>query len=103
MTKPRIAGRHRMNRGMAFCTTAFLFAVLSSAARPVLADDTFDRTFKITGPTTRIELNNASGNVDIHSGQDGQVHIHGKVSRGGWSLFGNSENSVREEIGRAHV
>lgn len=98
MTKSRIASHHRMNRGMAVFITALLLAMLSLAASPVLADDTFDRTFKVTGPTARIELNNASGNVDIHSGQDGQVHIHGKVTRGGWSVFGNSENSVQEAV-----
>lgn len=62
----------------------------------VAADNTFDKTFTVSGPTIRIELDNPSGNVDIHVGKDGQVHIHAKVSPGGWSLFGSGEKSAQE-------
>jgi hypothetical protein len=62
----------------------------------VAADNTFDRTFPVSGPSTRIELDNPSGSVDIHVGKDGQVHIHAKVTPGGWSLFGNGEKSAQE-------
>jgi len=60
------------------------------------ADNTFEKTFPITGPSARIELDNPSGNVDIHAGKDGIVHIQAKVTPGGWSLFGNGEKSVQE-------
>jgi hypothetical protein len=62
----------------------------------VAADNTFDKTFTVSGPTTRIELDNPSGNVDIRVGKDGQVHVHAKVTPGGWSLFGSGEKSAQE-------
>jgi DUF4097 and DUF4098 domain-containing protein YvlB len=62
----------------------------------VATDNTFEKTFTVGGPTTRIELDNPSGSVDVHVGKDGQVHIHAKVSPGGWSLFGSGEKSVQE-------
>src|SRR5450432_4025063 len=84
---------------LAFLSTAILLAALSSAARPALAaDNTFDRNFTVVGPAVRIELSNPSGNVDIRPGKDGQVHVHAKVSPGGWSLFGNGEKSVQEIV-----
>jgi Putative adhesin len=80
-------------------SAAVLFVALSSASLPVVAaDNTFDRTFTVTGPSIRIELNNPSGNVDIHSGKDGQVHIHAKVTPGGWSVFSNGEKSAQEIV-----
>lgn len=60
------------------------------------ADTTFDRTFTVPGPNTRIELSNASGNVEIQAGKDGQVHIHARVTPGGWSLFSDAEKSAKE-------
>ncbi len=62
------------------------------------ADNTFDRTYSVTGASIRIELNNASGNVDIRSAKDGQVHIHGKVTAGGWSVFSSGEKSAQEVL-----
>ena len=79
--------------------TVFLGAGLAIAPWSALAaDNTFDRTFTVAGPNTRIELNNASGNVDIQAGKDGQVRIHAKVTPGGWSLFSDAEKSAREVI-----
>ena len=78
-------------------TAAFILTGLFASANLALAtDNTFDRTFAVTGPTIRIELSNASGNVDIHSGKDGQVHVHATVTQGGWSMFGNGEKSVQD-------
>jgi hypothetical protein len=80
-------------------SAAAFFVALGFAAFPSLAaDNTFERTFTVTGPSIRIELNNASGNVDIHSAKDGQVHVHGKVTPGGWSVFSNAEKSVQEVL-----
>jgi DUF4097 and DUF4098 domain-containing protein YvlB len=70
------------------------FAPLQTTA----ADNTFERTFKVSGPVTRIELSNSSGNVEIRGSADGQVHIQGKVSPGGWTLFGNVEKSAQEVL-----
>lgn len=56
---------------------------------------TFDRTFSVSAPV-RLEVSNSSGNVEIRGSADGQVHIHGKVTPGGWSIFGGSAKSVDE-------
>jgi DUF4097 and DUF4098 domain-containing protein YvlB len=82
----------------ALVVSTFLAAAIVFAPYPATAagDNTFDRTFNITGPSARIELDNPSGNVDIHAGKDGVVHIHAKVTPGGWSLFGNGEKSAQE-------
>src|SRR5271165_1134201 len=79
--------------------TPFSVAVLAGALllAPALTragDNTFDRSFNISGPT-RLELSNGSGNVDIRGSGDGRVHIHGKVTAG-WSLFGNADKNVAE-------
>jgi DUF4097 and DUF4098 domain-containing protein YvlB len=74
-----------------------VYAALAFAAAPAAADNTFDRSFSVTGPV-RLELSNGSGNVDIRGSGDGKVHIFGKVS-GGWSLFGNSEKGIQEVVG----
>jgi hypothetical protein len=91
-----------MNRfQMTLCRSAvFSLAILLSVAAhaAAAADNTFDRTFTVTGPVVRIELNNASGNVDIQAGKDGQVHIHAKVTPGGWSVFSSGEKSVQEVL-----
>ncbi len=68
------------------------FAPLQTSA----ADNTFDRTFKVSGPITRIELSNGSGNVEIRGSTDGQVHIQGKVTPGGWTVFGSTEKNVQD-------
>lgn len=78
--------------------SALLAAAMISAPRVIVAaDNTFDRTFTVNG-TARLELDNASGNVDIKAGKDGQVHIHAKVTPGGWSLFANGEKSAQEVL-----
>lgn len=75
--------------------TALLAGVLFVApALTIAADNSFERTFTVSGPT-RLDLSNGSGNVEIHGSVDGKVHIYGKVSAG-WSLFGNADKNVGE-------
>jgi DUF4097 and DUF4098 domain-containing protein YvlB len=42
----------------------------------------FDRNYSVSGPL-RLELTNASGNVDITGSADGKVHVHGDVRGSG--------------------
>jgi DUF4097 and DUF4098 domain-containing protein YvlB len=74
-----------------------LFAALLtlSPLAALAGDSTFDRSFNVSGPV-RLEVGNGSGNVEIRGSADGKVHVHGTVTRGGWSLFGGSEKSVEE-------
>ena len=81
------------------CTATLLLAsaTLALVAAPALAaDNTFDRTFNVSGHA-RIELSNGSGNVEIRGSGDGKVHVSGKVTAG-WSVFGNSEKNVQEVV-----
>ena len=40
---------------------------------------TFDRNYSVAGPT-RLELTNASGDVDITGSSDGKVHVRGEAA-----------------------
>jgi hypothetical protein len=84
-------------RHVTILSRMFLFATLAAFALPAVAAEnaTFDRTFTVTAPV-RIELSNGSGNVEIRGSADGTVHVHGKISPGGWSIFGGSGKSVEE-------
>ena len=76
---------------MILCTALAALSMNAAAAETA----TFDKTFSVTAPV-RIELGNGSGNVEIRGSADGSVHVHGKVSPGGWSLFGGGAKSVEE-------
>ena len=78
--------------GIILFAAAFSFFSLQACA----AENTFDRTFTVSGPV-RLELSNGSGNVDIRGTADGKVHVHGKVT-GGWSLWGSSEKNIQEAV-----
>lgn len=56
---------------------------------------TFDRSFSVSAPV-RLEVSNGSGNIEIRGSADGTVHVHGKVTQGGWSIFGGGAKSVDE-------
>ena len=89
MTKPKIA----------LLTSVLLGTALSlTPSYSVAADNTFDRIFTVSGPNIRIDLSNASGNVDIQPGKDGQVHIHARVTPGGWSLFSDAQKSAQDVL-----
>ena len=46
------------------------------------ASGSFDRNYTVTGPI-RLEITNASGDVDITGSADGKVHVHGDVRASG--------------------
>jgi Putative adhesin len=71
-------------------------ALVLAPVRAAAADNTFDRTLSVSGPV-RLELSNASGNVEIRGSGDKKVHIFGKVSAG-WTMFGSSEKSIQEVV-----
>ena len=54
----------------------------------------FDRSFNVTGPT-RLELSNASGDVNITGSSDGKVHVHGEV-RASQFGFGDPQKRLDE-------
>jgi len=78
--------------GIVLFAAAFSLFTLQASA----TDNTFDRTFTISGPV-RLELSNGSGNVDIRGTADGKVHVHGKVTKG-WTLWGSSEKNIQDAV-----
>src|SRR6202521_5029998 len=56
----------------------------------------FDRNFNVTGPI-RLEITNASGDVDITGSADGKVHVHGDVRASGMG-FGDPRKRLDETI-----
>src|SRR5260370_1001317 len=75
-----------MARHRKLCFPLVLFSALSVLAGcysgPAVTG-TFDRSYSVTGPI-RVELANASGDVDITGSADGKVHVHGEVRASGF-------------------
>lgn len=79
----------------------FYLSVALISATPLIAacqggppvTGAFDRNYTVSGPI-RVELNNASGDVDITASADGKVHVHGGVRASG---FGSESSQKRLE------
>jgi putative adhesin len=71
----------------------FLSAIAALAAcnNGPAARGTFDRNYDVTAPI-RLELTNASGDVDIAGSADGKVHVRGEVRASG---FGSNSSQKR--------
>jgi DUF4097 and DUF4098 domain-containing protein YvlB len=69
--------------------------------RALAADNTFDKTYNVSGHV-RLELNNGSGNVDIRGSADNKVHVFGKVTAG-WSVFGGSDKNLQDIVGNPPI
>jgi len=84
-------------RHITILSRIFLFTALAAFALPGAAaqNAAFDRSFTVSSPV-RLELSNGSGSVEIKGSSDGTVHVHGKVTPGGWSIFGGSGKNVEE-------
>ena len=78
--------------GIVLFAAAFSLFTLQASA----TDNTFDRTFTVSGPV-RLDLSNGSGNVDIRGTADGKVHVHGKVTKG-WTLWGSPEKNIQDAV-----
>src|SRR6266481_1625764 len=75
-----------MARHRKLCFPLVLFSasfVLAGCYNGPAASGTFDRSYSVTGPI-RVELANASGDVDITGSADGKVHVHGEVRASGF-------------------
>jgi DUF4097 and DUF4098 domain-containing protein YvlB len=56
----------------------------------------FDRNFNVTGPIL-LELNNASGDVNIAGSADGKVHVRGEVRASGFG-FDNPQKRLDDTV-----
>src|SRR5438477_170713 len=75
-----------------------LTAVAASAACNAgpSVNGTFDRNYNVTGPI-RLEITNASGDVDITGSSDGKVHVRGDVRASGFG-FDNPQKRLDETV-----
>jgi DUF4097 and DUF4098 domain-containing protein YvlB len=65
---------------LVLCSAIYVLAACNSG--PAVTG-TFDRNYDVTGPI-RLELANASGDVDITGSADGKVHVRGEVRASGF-------------------
>src|SRR5256886_14089920 len=75
-----------------------LTAIIASAAcntGPSVAG-TFDRDYSVTGPL-RLEITNASGDVDITGSADGKVQVRGEVRASGFG-FDNPQKRLDDTL-----
>src|SRR6266446_649978 len=75
-----------------------LTAVVASAACNAgpSVSGTFDRNYTVTGPI-RLEITNASGDVDITGSADGKVHVRGDVRASGFG-FDNPQKRLDDTV-----
>src|SRR5437879_1800578 len=75
-----------------------LTAVAASAACNAgpSVNGTFDRNYNVTGPI-RLEITNASGDVDITGSSDGKVHVRGDVRASGFG-FDNPQKRLDDTV-----
>jgi hypothetical protein len=75
-----------MARHRNLCLPLVLFSaitILAGCDSGPSVSGTFDRNYDVTGPI-RLELTNASGDVDITGSADGKVHVRGEVRVSGF-------------------
>src|SRR5947208_12275782 len=93
-----------MARHRGLCSLLVLLtAIIASAAcntGPSVAG-TFDRDYSVTGPL-RLEITNASGDVDIAGSADGKVHVRGEVRASGFG-FDNPQKRLDDTIANPPV
>src|SRR5947199_1456717 len=87
-------GRHRGLRSLLVFLAAIVVLVSCNAGPSV--SGTFDRNYNVTGPI-RLEITNASGDVDITGSSDGKVHVRGDVRASGFG-FDNPRKRLDETV-----
>jgi len=81
--------RHR-NLGLPLVILLAVFVLVGCQNGPTVSGS-FERNYAVSGPI-RLELTNASGDVDITGSADGKVHVHGDVRASG---FGSESSQKR--------
>jgi DUF4097 and DUF4098 domain-containing protein YvlB len=91
--------RHRNFRlRLLFCSAIVVLAGCQSGPS---VSGAFDRNYNVTGPI-RLELNNASGDVDITGSADGKVHVRGGVRASGFG-FDNPQKRLDDTLANPPV
>src|SRR5215471_11682774 len=79
----------------------FALAVLGGCNTGAAATGTFDRSFNVNGPI-RLELSNASGDVNVTGSSDAKVHVHGEVHASGFG-FDNPQKRLDDTVANPPV
>ena len=79
----------------------FALAVLGGCNAGAAATGNFDRSFNVSG-VVRLELSNASGDVNITGSTDGKVHVHGEVRASGFG-FENPQKRLDDTVSNPPV
>jgi DUF4097 and DUF4098 domain-containing protein YvlB len=73
-----------------------VIVALSGCSTGPSVSGSFDRTYNVAGPI-RLELTNASGDVEITGGADAKVHVHADVRASGFG-FDNPQKRLNDTI-----
>src|SRR5256714_1143597 len=87
-------GRHRGLRSLLVFLAAIVVLVSCNAGPSV--SGTFDRNYNVTGPI-RLEITNASGDIDVTGSGDGKVHVRGDVRASGFG-FDNPQKRLDDTV-----
>src|SRR6266853_440362 len=88
-----------MARHRSLCLPLVLFSavvVLAGCNSGPSVSGAFDRSYNVSGPL-RLELTNASGDVDITGSADGKVHVRGEVRASGFG-FDNPQKRLDDTL-----
>jgi DUF4097 and DUF4098 domain-containing protein YvlB len=96
-----MARYRKLSSSLLLFPAIFAFAALVGCNAGAAASGTFDRSFNVTGPI-RLELSNASGDVNIAGNSDGRVHVHGEVRASGFG-FDNPQKRLDDTIANPPV
>jgi DUF4097 and DUF4098 domain-containing protein YvlB len=95
-------GRYRkIGTSLLLFPAIFALAVMGGCNAGAAASGNFDRSFNVTGPV-RLELSNASGDVNITGSSDGKVHVHGEVRASGLG-FDNPQKRLDDTVSNPPV
>jgi DUF4097 and DUF4098 domain-containing protein YvlB len=86
---------HHRNLCIPIMMLAAIVALAGCKGGPSVSGS-FDRNFNVTGPI-RLELTNASGDVDITGSADGKVHVHADVRASGMG-FDNPQKRLDDTL-----
>jgi len=79
----------------------FALAALAGCNAGAAVSGSFDKNFSVSGPV-RLELSNASGDVNITGSSDGKVHVHGEVRASGFG-FDNPQKRLDDTVANPPV
>lgn len=96
-----MARNRKLSSSLLLLPAVLAVAALVSCNAGAAASGTFDRSFTVSGPI-RLELSNASGDVNITGSSDGKVHVHGEVRASGFG-FDNPQKRLDDTVSNPPV